>query len=182
MSEDKFWNDWFLEIKGDSSLDLLLLAAAKRRRRRKVRLGVLGVFAMACIGLIGWKIWPREPNPEAPPIANGNTPSLPHRQIPPVPDDSGDEGPSRSTPGPTPDSKPVRPNSNPNGLAVKPGAPDEESKAQVSLSILSDDELFDLLKGQSVAIVGEKGHRRVIFLEPVSTRNRPTKSKGNEPG
>jgi hypothetical protein len=172
MREDGLWNDWFEEIKGESSLDLLLLAAAKRRRKRMVRYGTMGAFALASLGLICWQMWPKEPSPGTPPIANGNTPPLPKRNYPLLP-----KFPEAGVPaGPPEESVPVRPIPNTNGLAVKPGTP-EENKAHVSLSILSDDELFDLLKGQSVAIVGEKGHRRVVFLEPVSTRSQPAKSK-----
>lgn len=173
MREDGLWNDWFEEIKGESSLDLLLLAAAKRRRKRMVRYGAMGAFAMACIGLICWQIWPREQNPETPSIANGNTPPLPKRNYPLLPKFPEAGGPAM----PPEESGPVRPIPSPNGLAVKPGTPEEENKAHVSLSILSDDELFDLLKGQSVAIVGEKGHRRVVFLESVSARNHSPKNK-----
>ena len=57
MRDDGLWNDWFAEIKGNSSLELLLQKAAKRRRKRLVRYGAMGAFAMACVGLICWQIW-----------------------------------------------------------------------------------------------------------------------------
>lgn len=177
MREYGLWNDWFEEIKGDTSLDLLLLAAAKRRRKRMVRYGAMGAFALASVGLICWQIWPKEPSPGTPPIANGNTPPLPKRNYPLLPKFPMDGDPLK----PPEESVPVRPIPNTNGLAVKPAIPEGEGKSNVALEILSDDQLFDLLKGQSVAVVGEQGHRRVIFLEPVSSRSHPPKSRKESP-
>ncbi len=173
MREDGVWNEWFEEIKGESTLDLLLVAAAKKRRKRLVRYGAMGAFAVATIGLICWQMWPWEVVSGSPTLAGGNSQPLPKRMYPLLPKfpESGGTAIPSSEPGPAS----LDPGTN--GLAVKPVGPAEGMVPKVSLEIIDDDQLFDLLKGQSVAIVGEKGQRRVIFLDAVSARNPPPKKQ-----
>ena len=172
MRDDGLWNDWFTEIKGKSSLELLLQKAAKRRRKRLVRYGAIGAFALASIGLIGWQIWSGGQPFGDSGLASGKLKPLPLKALPPAPKSS--EGtdsaiqPSPASVGTNVDSAVLNPRQNKSG---------QGSFSQVSLKLIGDEELFELLEGQSFAIVGEKGSRRVIFLDPTTGRNRLAKKR-----
>ena len=176
MNKNRIWNEWFEEIRGESGLELLLLAAAKRRRKRKIRYGAMVASALAFMGLICWQMWQGEPNAEGRSIANGPSAPLPkrnHELLPKFPEAGGYiQAPQGAIP--------ANPITVPDGLAAKPAQPEPDGKFHVSLTILSDEELFDLLKGQSVALVGEKGNRRVVFLEPVSAGKNPEPKHKNK--
>lgn len=172
MRDDGLWNDWFAEIKGNSSLELLLQKAAKRRRKRLVRYGAMGAFAMACVGLICWQIWSGGQPFGDLGLASGKLKPLPLKALPPAPrsfegTDSANQQ-NQASVGTNVDSAVLNPRRNNDG---------EGSVSQVSIKVIGDEELFELLEGRSFAIVGEKGSRRVIFLDPTTERNRLAKKR-----
>jgi len=150
MNEDRFWGEWFAEFpieplddKGQGLPQLLRKAKAKRagRLRRRSMVACL-VFASLTLGI--WLGWP---------LADPNDASI--ASIAPI----------HSTNLLNPE-EPTGPLGTPIPPTNQPGLITAGTVPSVVVKILTDEELFELIRDHPIAIVGEKGSRKAVFLNP----------------
>jgi len=149
QDHDTLWRDLYRDGPAKRSLDTLLLEAKRKRRRRAGVPLVLAAAAVLALAMMAWWATPWKGGMiDPPPVAEGNRHQIPtHEEAPPLPRRKFDQTP-------------------PPNLTEDQHAPQPNWVASVGAKEISDEELLDRLKGWPVALVGPKGKRKAVFLEP----------------
>jgi hypothetical protein len=166
-SSERLWRDLFEEKGSAQSLSVLLREAALRRkaraRQRRLYLvaaaGLLGLFALSWWAMPGrdHPLFAREKKEtNSIPVEALAKELSPKRNIPPAPPRQSVEGPAVAQ--------------------IKTNRPLDIP----GVKTISDEELLDRMRGMPIALVGPKGHRRVVFLNEPAARVSAQEAGGEE--
>jgi len=159
---DELWRDLFGDHGSRPSLSVLLKEAKARNRSRALRRNLVCVAAATVLIALGWLVLPRtNPIVQDAPIAKEEIiPVLVEKGIADSrtgPKDQKRETTDTALPKKSPEEKTQVVQNNEKPHLHIPGVRE-----------ITDEELLERLRGIPVALVGPKGHRKVLFLNEVA--------------